>query len=208
MSRDVLVSLMIYRSGVHYGFDISENMFHPRDCMRVSIRFFSFRWSIRPLVATTRWTTLPFTLRFSTINTIENREIKGKIAYYWHYLVGVFLTNIQYLSGFLAPHPTTSVKESLTHPAWAGSILQIEPHGLIELCVLNQHKPWTIPNISVQSWTIEPAEDRYKKYRYHPKGEYVFLFKSLKYLCKSVSNCIFWVHIKTFPLLFYGRGIK
>lgn len=28
---------------------------------------FSFRWSIRPRVATTRWTILPFILRFSTI---------------------------------------------------------------------------------------------------------------------------------------------
>src|SRR3989304_10383332 len=63
-------------------------------------------------------------------------------------------------------------------------------------------------NISVQSWTIEPAEDRYKKYRYHAKGVYMFLFKSLKYLCKSVSNCIFWVSYQNLSLAFLWSRYK
>src|SRR3990167_8813041 len=65
-----------------------------------------------------------------------------------------------------------------------------------------------MPNISVQSWTIEPAEDRYKKYRYHPKGSYMILFKSLKYLCKSVSNCIFWVSYQNLSLAFLWSRYK
>ena len=65
-----------------------------------------------------------------------------------------------------------------------------------------------MPNISVQSWTIEPAEDRYKKFRYHPKGEYMFLFKSLKYLRKSVSNCIFWVSYQNLSLAFLWSRYK